>query len=203
MTNGDEMTKMDGDEMTIGKAEPIIEALLFTMGEPISTDALSAVLGLDRNDVREAVRNLMTRLHFEGRGLRVIELDGSYQMCTAPEMYDYIIQLTHQPRKQVLTSVMLETLAIVAYKQPVTRAEIEQIRGVSCSHVINKLLECGLIMEAGRLNAPGRPILFSTTEDFLRTFGVSSVSELPSVSPELMETIQEEAETETGIQVEI
>ena len=192
-----------GDKMTIEKAEPVIEALLFTMGEPISADALSLVTGLDRNDVREAVKNLMTRLKFEGRGLRVIELDGSYQMCTAPEMYDYIIQLTHQPKKQVLTGVMLETLAIVAYKQPVTRAEIEQIRGVSCSHVINKLLECGLIMESGRLNAPGRPILFSTTEDFLRTFGVSSISELPEVAPDMMETIREEAETETGIQIGI
>ena len=155
-----------GDKMTIEKAEPVIEALLFTMGEPISADALSLVTGLDRNDVREAVKNLMTRLKFEGRGLRVIELDGSYQMCTAPEM-------------------------------------IEQIRGVSCSHVINKLLECGLIMESGRLNAPGRPILFSTTEDFLRTFGVSSVSELPEVAPDMMETIREEAETETGIQIGI
>ncbi len=197
------MSMQSGDKMTIEKAEPVIEALLFTMGEPISADALSLVTGLDRNDVREAVKNLMTRLKFEGRGLRVIELDGSYQMCTAPEMYDYIIQLTHQPKKQVLTGVMLETLAIVAYKQPVTRAEIEQIRGVSCSHVINKLLECGLIMESGRLNAPGRPILFSTTEDFLRTFGVSSVSELPEVAPDMMETIREEAETETGIQIGI
>ena len=197
------MPLTNGSEMTIEKAEPVIEALLFTMGEPISLDALSAVTGLAREDAREAVKNLMTRLHFEGRGLRVIELDGSYQMCTAPEMYDYIIQLTHQPKKPVLTSVMLETLAIVAYKQPVTRTEIEQIRGVSCSHVINKLLECGLIMESGRLNAPGRPILFSTTEDFLRTFGVSSVAELPEVSPEQMETLKEEAETETGIQVEV
>ena len=189
--------------LTVEKAEAVIEALLFTMGEPISTDALCMVTGLDRNGVREAVKNLMTRLHFEGRGVRVIELDGSYQMCTAPEMYDYVIQLTHQPKKPTLTGVMLETLAIVAYKQPVTRTEIEQIRGVSCSHAINKLLECGLIMEAGRLNAPGRPILFATTEDFLRTFGVSSVEELPPVSPEQMETLKEEAEVETGIQVEV
>ena len=147
------------------EAEAAIEALLFTMGEAISAEAIGAVIGHDKATVIRLVHHLMDRYQNEKRGIRIIELDGSFQMCTSPEMYDYVIKLTHQPKKQVLTDVMLETLAIVAYKQPVTKAEIEQIRGVSCSHAINKLLEYDLITELGRLDAPGRPLLFSGTAD--------------------------------------
>lgn len=184
-------------------AEAAIEALLFTMGEAVSAEAIGAAIGHDKETVIKITRHLMDRYRNEKRGIRIIELDGSFQMCTSPEMYDYVIRLTHEPKKQVLTDVMLETLAIVAYKQPVTRSEIEQIRGVSCSHAINKLLEYGLITEAGRLNAPGRPILFATTEDFLRTFGVQSVDSLPSVSPEEMENLKTEAEEEVQLKLDI
>ena len=185
------------------EAEAAIEALLFTMVEAISAEAIGAVIGHDKATVIRLVHHLMDRYQNEKRGIRIIELDGSFQMCTSPEMYDYVIKLTHQPKKQVLTDVMLETLAIVAYKQPVTKAEIEQIRGVSCSHAINKLLEYGLITEAGRLNAPGRPILLATTEEFLRTFGVQSVEGLPSVSPEEMETLKTEAEEEVQMTLDV
>ena len=185
------------------EAEAAIEALLFTMGEANSAEAIGAVIGHDKATVIRLVHHLMDRYQNEKRGIRIIELDGSFQMCTSPEMYDYVIKLTHQPKKQVLTDVMLETLAIVAYKQPVTKAEIEQIRGVSCSHAINKLLEYGLITEAGRLNAPGRPILLATTEEFLRTFGVQSVEGLPSVSPEEMETLKTEAEEEVQMTLDV
>ena len=185
------------------EAEAAIEALLFTMGEASSAEAIGAVIGHDKATVIRLVHHLMDRYQNEKRGIRIIELDGSFQMCTSPEMYDYVIKLTHQPKKQVLTDVMLETLAIVAYKQPVTKAEIEQIRGVSCSHAINKLLEYGLITEAGRLNAPGRPILLATTEEFLRTFGVQSVEGLPSVSPEEMETLKTEAEEEVQMTLDV
>ena len=178
------------------EADAAIEALLFTMGEAISAEAIGAVIGHDKATVIRLVHHLMDRYQNEKRGIRIIELDGSFQMCTSPEMYDYVIKLTHQPKKQVLTDVMLETLAIVAYKQPVTKAEIEQIRGVSCSHAINKLL-------AGRLNAPGRPILLATTEEFLRTFGVQSVEGLPSVSPEEMETLKTEAEEEVQMTLDV
>ena len=136
-------------------------------------------------------------------GLQILELDGAYQICTKPSQSEYLIRIAKQPRKQVLTDVLLETLSIVAYKQPVTKAEIEQIRGVSCSHAINKLLEYGLITEAGRLNAPGRPILLATTEEFLRTFGVQSVEGLPSVSPEEMETLKTEAEEEVQMTLDV
>ena len=185
------------------EAEAAIEALIFTMGEANTAEAIGAVIGHDKATVIRLVHHLMDRYQNEKRGIRIIELDGSFQMCTSPEMYDYVIKLTHQPKKQVLTDVMLETLAIVAYKQPVTKAEIEQIRGVSCSHAINKLLEYGLITEAGRLNAPGRPILLATTEEFLRTFGVQSVEGLPSVSPEEMETLKTEAEEEVQMTLDV
>ena len=185
------------------EAEAAIAALLFTKGAAISAEAIGAVIGHDKATVIRLVHHLMDRYQNEKRGIRIIELDGSFQMCTSPEMYDYVIKLTHQPKKQVLTDVMLETLAIVAYKQPVTKAEIEQIRGVSCSHAINKLLEYGLITEAGRLNAPGRPILLATTEEFLRTFGVQSVEGLPSVSPEEMETLKTEAEEEVQMTLDV
>ena len=185
------------------EAEAAIEALLFTMGEAINPETLGAVIGHDKATVVRLVHRLMDRYQNEKRGIRIIELDGAFQMCTSPEMYDYVIKLTHQPKKQVLTDVMLETLAIIAYKQPVTKAEIEQIRGVSCSHAINKLLEYGLITEAGRLNAPGRPILLATTEEFLRTFGVQSVENLPSISPEELDTLKTEAEEEVQMTLDV
>ena len=166
------------------EAEAAIEALLFTMGEAISAETLGAVIGHDKATVVRLVHRLMDRYQNEKRGIRIIEL-------------------THQPKKQVLTDVMLETLAIIAYKQPVTKAEIEQIRGVSCSHAINKLLEYGLITEAGRLNAPGRPILLATTEEFLRTFGVQSVENLPSISPEELDTLKTEAEEEVQMTLDV
>ena len=185
------------------EAEAAIEARIFYYGETQSPQANGGVIFNDNETIIRHLHHLMDRYQNEKRGIRIIELDGSFQMCTSPEMYDYVIKLTHQPKKQVLTDVMLETLAIVAYKQPVTKAEIEQIRGVSCSHAINKLLEYGLITEAGRLNAPGRPILLATTEEFLRTFGVQSVEGLPSVSPEEMETLKTEAEEEVQMTLDV
>lgn len=130
------------------------------------------------------------------RGIQLIELEDSYQLCTKPELYDYLIQVAKQPKKHVLTDVLLETLAIVAYKQMVTKIEIEKIRGVKSDHAVNKLVEYDLVCEVGRLDAPGKPPLFGTTEEFLRRFGVQSVEELPSIAPEQMEDFKEEAERE-------
>ena len=124
-------------------------------------------------------------------------------MCTKTEMYEYLIRVASQPKKHVLTDVLLETLSIIAYKQPVTRQEIEAIRGVSCVHAINRLVEYNLITEVGRLDAVGRPILFGTTEDFLRCFGVSSMDELPSITPDKIERFRQEAMDEVNIKVEV
>lgn len=189
--------------MTDEKAMAVIEALLFTMGDAVSAEAMAAVMELDTEEVIRITRQLQDRYQSEGRGIRIVELDGSFQMCTDPSMYDYINALTHRPKKYTLTNVMLETLAIIAYRQPVTRSEIERIRGVSCMHPINRLLEYGLITEAGRLNAPGRPILFATTEEFLRAFGISSPKELPEVSEEDMKNFAREAEKEADTTVDV
>lgn len=195
--------EMDIQPIAVEEAERAIEAILFTMGEAVPAENIGRAIGHDKQTVIRLARRLIDRYAEEERGIRIIELDGAFQMCTSPSMYEYVINLTHQPKKHVLTDVMLETLAIVAYKQPVTRSEIEQIRGVSCTHVINKLLEYNLITEAGRLNAPGRPILLATTEEFLRTFGVQSVETLPVVSPEQIEDFRVEAQEEVQLTLDV
>ena len=116
-------------------------------------------------------------------------------------MYDYLIKLVKQPKKYTLTDVVLETLSIIAYKQPVTRGEIEKIRGVSCDHAINKLIEYGLVEEVGRLDVPGRPLLFGTTEEFLRSFGVKKIDELPVLNPDQIEEFKQEVEKEVQIEI--
>lgn len=188
--------------MEIKKLEATIEAILFTMGNSVELSRLAAAIEHDEETTRKLIHNMMDRYAQEGRGVRIIELEDSFQMCTAPEFYDTIIKVATQPKKQVLTDVLLETLSIVAYKQPVTRLEVEKIRGVKSDHAVNKLVEYGLIEEVGRMDAPGRPILFGTTEEFLRRFGVNSVGDLPQATPEQMEDFKEEAEEEAGLEPE-
>jgi segregation and condensation protein B len=118
-------------------------------------------------------------------------------------MYDYLIKVASQPKKQVMTDVILETLSIIAYKQPVTKSEIEKIRGVKCDHAVNKLIEYNLICEVGRLDAPGRPILLGTTEEFLRQFGVTSIEDLPEINAEKEEEFKAEAEEEIQLKLDI
>ena len=172
--------------MNIKQLEAVVEAILFTMGESVEVERLAAALEHDEETVRKIIRSMMTRYDEEDRGVHIIELDGAFQMCTKPELYDYLVKIAHTPKKHVLTDVLLETLSIIAYKQPITRLEIEKIRGVSCSHAVNKLVEYGLICEAGRLDAPGRPITFATTEEFLRYFGIESLDDLPILNLSLI-----------------
>ena len=131
------------------------------------------------------------------------EQDHAYQLCSKPEMYEYLIRIAKQPKKYVLTDVMLETLSIIAYRQPITKLEIEKIRGVKSDHAVNKLIEYNLVCELGRLDAPGRPLLFGTTEEFLRRFSVQSLDDLPGIEPEKLETFKEEAEDEAQIRLNI
>lgn len=131
--------------MNIKQLEAVVEAILFTMGESVEVERLAAALEHDEETVRKIIRSMMTRYDEEDRGVHIIELDGAFQMCTKPELYDYLVKIAHTPKKHVLTDVLLETLSIIAYKQPITRLEIEKIRGVSCSHAVNKLVEYGLI----------------------------------------------------------
>lgn len=180
-----------------------VEAILFTMGEAVEISRIAQAVGHDEDTVRKVVRNLMERYEDDSYGVQIIELDGSFQMCTKASMYETIIKITNVPKKHVLTDVLLETLSIVAYKQPITRQEIEAIRGVNSEHSINKLLEYNLICEVGRKNAPGRPCMFGTTEDFLRNFGISSLDELPTITPEKLDEFKSEAEDEMQLKLNI
>lgn len=139
-------------EQDIAKLEGAIEAILFAMGEAVSADQLATALEHDVDTTRKVVHHLMDKYDAEDRGIRIIELEDSFQMCTKNEYYEVLSRIVNMPRKHVLTDVQLETLSIIAYKQPITRAEIEAIRGVSCVHAINKLVEYHLIEEVGRLD---------------------------------------------------
>ena len=191
------------DEMEIKKLQGVIEAILFTMGESVELERIAAAIEHDEETTRKLINGLMDQYAEEGRGIRIIELDRSYQMCTKKEMYEYLIRIVKQPKRYVLTDVLLETLSIIAYKQPVTKLEIEKIRGVKSDHAVNKLVEYGLVEEVGRLDAPGRPLLFGTTEEFLRRFSVQSLDELPTLDPVRMEQFKEEAEDEAQLKLDI
>ena len=201
--NGEPLT--DAADHTKGSPEPeaVIEAILFTMGDSVPLEKLAAALEISTEETRAVLEQMTERYEQEDRGIGIIELDGSYQMCTKKEMYEYLIRVARQPGKQILTDVLLETLSIIAYKQPVTKQEIEKIRGVSSSHAVNKLVEYELVCEVGRLEAPGRPLLFGTTEAFLRSFGVNSLDELPRMEPERVEEFRQEAEEELEIRLKV
>ncbi|MDE6887493.1 MAG: SMC-Scp complex subunit ScpB [Eubacterium sp.] len=184
-------------------AAAVIEAILFTMGESVPLEKLADVLELGTDETKEIILAMMAEYEKEDRGIQIIELEGAYQMCTKKQMYEYLIKIARQPKKQVLTDVLLETLSIIAYKQPVTRMEIEKIRGVSSGHAVNKLVEYNLVCEIGRLDVPGRPLLFGTTEEFLRSFGVNSIDELPQPQPEQVEEFRHEAEEELEIRMKV
>ncbi|MDE6874229.1 MAG: SMC-Scp complex subunit ScpB [Lachnospiraceae bacterium] len=189
--------------MERNELEAIVEAILFTMGEAVEVRRIAAAVGLDEDTVREAVRGMMQRYEENGRGIKIIELEGAFQMCTKASMYEYLVRIAHVPKKHVLTDVLLETLSIIAYKQPITKQEIEAIRGVKSDHAVNKLIEYDLACEVGRMDAPGRPILFGTTEDFLRSFGIASLEELPAVNPEKLEDFKLEAEEEIQLTLNV
>lgn len=181
----------------------IIEAILFTMGESVELGKIAEAIELDKTQTKKIIEQMKEEYNSSERGISIVELGGAYQMCTKPDMYEYLIRIAKQPKRRVLTDVLLETLSIIAYKQPVTRAEIEKIRGVSSDHAVSKLVEYGLVCELGRLDAPGRPLLFGTTEEFLRSFGVHSVDELPVLSPIQLEEFKAEAEQEMQVALNI
>lgn len=189
--------------MEISKIEGIIEAILFTMGDSVELEKIAMAIEHDEETTRRIIHRMMDKYEAIDRGVRIIELGDAFQMCTKKETYEYLIKVAKQPKKYVLTDVMLETLSIVAYKQPVTRLEIEKIRGVKSDHAVNKLIEYDLICEVGRLEAPGKPILFGTTEEFLRRFSVQSIDELPGLNPEQLQNFKEEAEEEAQLKLDI
>lgn len=178
--------------MDISKMEAAIEAILFSLGEAVHINKLSEAIGQDVKTTRKIISNMSDRYEKENSGIQIISLEDSYQLCSKPEYYDYIKTVSYKVRELNLSDVLIETLSIIAYKQPITKAQIEEIRGVNSNHAVNKLIEFQLVEEKGRLNAPGRPVLFGTSEQFLRCFGFQSINQLPLPDEYQMEALQQE-----------
>lgn len=189
--------------LELKRLEATIEAVLFTMGEAVELERIAAVIEHDSDTTKNIIRNMMDKYEQEDRGVQIVELDGAFQMCTKAEMYDSLVRIAHIPKKQVLTDILLETLSIIAYKQPITKVEIEAIRGVKSDHAVNKLVEYELVEEVGRMDAPGRPVLFGTSEEFLRSFGIGSIDELPILNSDKLENFKQEAEEEIQLSLKL
>ena len=178
-----------------------VEAILFASGEPVEAARLAMALEADVKDVEAAADEMLSQWAFERRGIRIVKLDNAFQMVSSGEMADYVTKALETRKPPKLSASQLETLTIVAYYQPATKAMVEQIRGVDSSYSVSALLNKKLIEESGRLNVPGRPILYRTTPDFLRTFGISSLEELPQIErvsfgEPIEEMVQEEIKEE-------
>ena len=167
--------------MEITKTKAIIESMLFASGREIKIEEFMSILELSKEDVEKIIENMQNEYGEDNRGIEIIKVNNGYQLCTKKEYYDYIYPLFDTRNKPNLSNAALETLSIIAYNPKITRAEIEAIRGVSVDGTIYKLLEYDLIEEAGRLDAPGRPTTYVTTNNFLRIFGISSLDELPEL----------------------
>lgn len=187
--------------MKKNEAKAAVEAILFTMGEAVELERLASALDVPESQLQSVIEELMEDYKKDSRGIQIIKLENAYQMGTKASMYEYLVQIAHVPKKHVLTDVLLETLSIIAYKQPITKLAIENIRGVKSDHAVNKLVEYNLACEIGRLDAPGRPIVFGTTEEFLRNFGINSLEELPIVNSDKMESFKEQAAREAREQL--
>ena len=172
--------------MDIKEMEAIVEGLLFAAGDPVPLVKIAEILELDKATAKRLLDNMSIKIQNSQRGILMREVDGSYQLCTRPEHFTYISRLTEPRQKQALSQAAFETLAIIAYNQPVTRARIESIRGVNSDSSVATLLERNLIKEAGRLDSPGRPLLYETTGEFLRSFGFRSVKDLPMLELDKM-----------------
>lgn len=167
-----------------------VEALIFASGKAISAKAISEILEVEVSEIEEAVKTLRQNLIERNSGIQLIQVNNTYQLATLEKFYSYICQMLDNRPKPTLSQAALEVLSIVAYNQCTTRAEIEKIRGVSSDSALNKLIEYNLVEEAGKMNAPGRPMMYKTTEDFLKMFGYTSLKDLPEL-PEIKEIMAE------------
>lgn len=173
-----------------------VEAILFTMGDSVEISALSKALNVRSSRLLHILDLLEKKYDAPSSGVMLQRFDNAVQMSTRPEQYENLIKIAKVPRKMQLSDSVIETLSIIAYRQPITKAEIESIRGVASDYALNRLLEYDLVKELGRKDAPGRPLLFGTTEQFLRSFGVKNLSELPELNTVKEEEFKEEAEQE-------
>ncbi len=196
LTGEDVQPAENHPELTDEELQAAVEAILFTMGESVEISAIAKALEVKSTRVRQILKRLQKKYESPSRGIMLQQFEDAVQMSTKPEQYENLIKIAKVPKKMTLSDSVIETLSIVAYKQPITKIEVEGIRGVSCDYAINKLLEYDLIKELGRKDAPGRPILFGTTEQFLRSFGVKNLTELPSLNSVQVEEFKEEAEAE-------
>ena len=185
--------------MELKELEAAIEGILFAAGDPVSTERICATLEQDKETVDAVCQRLADDYSCDRRGIRLVKLNNKWQMCSAPEYADYIRKAFENRKPARLSQPALEVLAIIAYFQPVTKAYIEQIRGVDSSYTVSLLLERGLICEAGRLAVPGRPHQYRTTDTFLRSFGVSSLEELPELPSSTQEGVQMTMELENAL----
>ena len=188
------MTTQNNGSMTALEAG--LEAVLFAAGDAVTIERLSAALEAAPAELLDAAAALENRYDFENRGIMLLRIEDKLQLASRPMYGPYVRRVTESRRPPALSPAALEVLTIIAYRQPVTKMEIGKIRGVNSDHAVNRLVEYGLVYEAGRLDAPGRPALFATTEEFLRRFGVSSMVDLPTMNPEQEEEIIQEVEEE-------
>ncbi|MDR0920266.1 MAG: SMC-Scp complex subunit ScpB [Oscillospiraceae bacterium] len=175
--------------MKLSEYERAAEAILFAVGTAVPIESLARAIGIDSESAVTVIENLCSYYDSEMRGIKIIKVEDCYQMCTNPSFYHFVRALTEKEQKKKLSPAVIETLAIIAYKQPVTKTQIEEIRGVDATHAVNRLMESGLVCEKGRLDSPGRPILLGTTEEFLKYFGFSGLDKLP-IPIEKTENIQ-------------
>ena len=198
------MTEVQNDEFSLSRDElpAALEAVLFASGDPVSIDRICEITGTDEKVVTEVLNTLSdTYKHDHHRGLTVRRLENDYVMCTKPEMKTILERFFRPRSRPPMSQATYETLAVVAYNQPVTRAQVESVRGVSSNSIIARLLERGWIQECGTLDAPGRPVLFETTQQFLMEFGIESATEMPAMDLMMYSTIrdlEESLETAAG-----
>lgn len=186
--------------MEIKELESALEGVLFASGEPVAVERLCLGLEVDRPTLDAVAQQLMDKYSYERRGIRLVKLDTTYQLCSAPEFAPYIRKTLESRKPARLSQPALEVLAIIAYYQPVTRAYVDQVRGVDSAYTVSLLLERELIEEAGRLAVPGRPVLFRTTKNFLRSFGLTSLDELPELPDTSKEGEQLTLELEAAVE---
>lgn len=180
--------------MEIKKIQGAIEAILFASGDAVALERIADVLGLDKPTAEKIMKDLADRFNEANGGIQIVKLENGWQMCTQPKFGEQVRAALDMRRNMPLSQAALEVLAVVAYNQPVTKAFVEQVRGVDCSGVLGSLTSKGLVEERGRLELPGRPLLYGTTSDFLRCLGISSLEELPPVEHEKQEGSEEQEE---------
>lgn len=178
----------------------IIESILFVSGDKVETKKIAKIIEASEKDTEKLIEYLRAQYDDEKKGIRIIKIADGYQMTTCKENFDFLTEISKETSKTKFTQAILETLSIIAYKQPITKIEIEEIRGVSCEHAITKLIERNIIEEVGRVDKPGKPILFGTTDEFLRYFGFASINELNKYREEVIDVKYNDFENEDDMQ---